>query len=184
MFKTSYAGEPFQALSAKLAHEGVHQDKDDNQNEEIAANTIETMVYAQQLEVDPSIANNGTTLIKADNEKLLAILDSGKALFPRVGIQQGAIMNNTAGVFAGTSVSGGAYVSFEDYIRRGYDARGFGNFNSNGNATLDAIVKNMTLLVKTNTFNATLISDIDANQQIITDKSAITLAGILKLTVA
>ena len=44
LFKTSYAGEPFQALGAKLAHEAVHQDKDDNQNQEVVANTIETMV--------------------------------------------------------------------------------------------------------------------------------------------
>ena len=185
LFKTSYAGEPFQALGAKLAHEGVHQDKDDNQNEEIVANAIETMVYAQQLMVDSSIANAGTTLIKSDNDKLLAMLDSGKALFPRVGILGGSLKNNTNGVFSGSgAISGGSYVSFENYIRRLYDARGFANLSSSGNPTLDAIEKTISLIDKSNTFNTTLINDIDANQQIITDKSSIALAGILKLTIA
>ena len=97
----------------KLAHEGIHQDKDNNQNEEIVANTIETMVYAQQLTVDSSIANAGTTLIKSDNDKLLAMLDSGKASLPHVGILDGSLKNNTKGVFAGSAaISGGSYVSF------------------------------------------------------------------------
>jgi hypothetical protein len=39
-------------------------------------------------------------------------------------------------------------------------------------------------LSKSNTFNQTLLNDIDANQQIITDKSAIALAGILKLGIS
>jgi len=184
LFKTSYAGEPFQALSAKLAHESVHQDSDDNQNEEVVANTVETMVYAQQLLVDSSFATAGTTLIKSDNDKLLALLDSGKALFPRVGILQGAVKNETEGVFSGSSIAGGAYVSFEDYIRRLYIARGFGAFDSSGNPTLNSIIENMTNKNKNNSFNATLISDIDANQQIITDKNSLVLAGILKLTLA
>jgi hypothetical protein len=184
LFKTSYAGEPFEALSAKIAHEAIHQDKDDNLNEEVVANTIETMVYAQQLLVDSSYVSAGTTLIKADNDKLLAMLDSGKALFPRIGILAGSMKDTTGGVFKGSSIAGGAYMSFDDYIRRTYTARGFGEFNSNGNPTLDAIVKNATLLSKMNTFNSTLISDIDANQQIITDKNSLVLAGILKLTIA
>ncbi len=79
---------------------------------------------------------------------------------------------------------GGAYASFEDFIRRTYTTRGFGAFDSKGNPTLNAMVKNITLLKKASTFNATLITDLDANQQIITDKSALTLAGILKLTIA
>ena len=113
------------------------------------------------------------------------LLESGKALFPRVGTLGGAIRNSSAGIFVGAqSQSGGAYSSFENYIRRLYQARNFGNFDSVGNDTLAAMFTNITGVTKPVSFGNSLISDIDSGQQIITDKAAIALAGMLKLKVS
>lgn len=186
LFKTSYAGEPFQALSTWIAHEALHQDADAGQNEAIATNVVETMVWAQQLLVDSSYVNTNTALVKSENVKLLAMLNSGKALFPRVGMLGAALHNNKDGIFTGEKTqTGGAYVSYEDYVRRLYISRGFGTNSSKGNSTLNAMIDNINHTTKSySQFDATIFADVDANQQIITDRSALTLAGILKLTVA
>lgn len=184
LFKTSYAGDNFVALGAKLAHEACHQDSDDNLNEEAVVNSIETIVYAQQLLVDKSISFNNTTLVKSDNTKLLALLNSGTTAFPHVGLSKAPLHTYKAGVLPGANNVGGPYQSFINFERRAYMARGFSDFASVSNPTVDAMYANITGKATVHgNFDAKLISDIDKNQIVISDKNAVRLAGMLKCKV-
>ena len=184
LFKNFYTAEPFQALSARVAHEAVHQDTAIGQQEEIGAGAIETFVYAQQMLVDASFVSAGTALVKSENDRVYAMLESGRGLFPRVGLLDAAIRNSSAGIFVdAASQTAGPFTSLENYTRRLAAAQNVQNFDTVGNPTLQAIYTNITGLTRNVSFSNSLISDIDAAQQIITDQRAITLAGLLKLTV-
>jgi hypothetical protein len=183
LFKTAYIGEPFQALGARIAREALQQDEASGQQESIVGSAIETVVYAQQMLVDSTFISTGTALVKSENDNVYAMLESGKGLFPRVGLLAGPIRNSSAGIFVNAaSQMGGAYTSFENYIRRLVTAKNVKNLDTLGNPTLQAMFTNLTGLTKSVSFSNSLISDIDATQQIITDQRAILLAGLLKLT--
>ena len=184
--KTAFTGDRFESLGAILAHEIAHQDLATGQSEELFTNTVETMVYAQQLLANKAIAQAGTQLVTDQNLRLLALLNSGDQLFPRVGTLQAPLLGNGNIFPNGNNISGGNYVSFDNYIRRVYQARGFNNVNSPGNA--QAVTESNNILLGTETatfeFSAARISLFDAGQQIITDKAAVKLATALKLKVA
>lgn len=193
LYKTSFQGESFIALSANLAHEAVHQDivgstedLPDGQNEEIFANTIDTIVWAEQLLVDSAPANDHTQLTTALNANLLAMLNSGTALFPRVGVYDAPHIGSQNIFPGGDSVAGGDYTSFEDYIRRTYAARGFADTDTTGNAYSRTVQNNITARTDTAAFNFSdsRITFYDNSQQIISDKNAVKLAAILDLQVA
>jgi hypothetical protein len=191
VFKPSFAGEPFQALGAILAHEALHQDLvgatpnlPNGQNEEIFTNVVETMVYAQHLLIDPSIAQAGTQLVTQQNGMLLAMLNSGAALFPRVGMLVGPILSGN--VFpGGNSFAGGDYTSFENYVRRIYAARNFNNTDTDAPDLARQIKNNIRQVNETGAFDfsTTQITQFDNSQQIITDRAAVTLAAALDLQV-
>jgi hypothetical protein len=187
MFRTKFSGEPFQALSARIAHEILRQDgpMHDGLQEDIAVNAVSTLVWAQQLLVDRGPAAVRSDLVRANNDRLLAMLQSGKALFPRVGIFNGAILNASDGVFPGAdSQSGGVFTSFENYLRRTYQNIGISNVDTAGNVSWTAFYQAITGKTSTPTFDTNALNDLDNSQQIITDKNAITLAGILRLNVS
>ena len=182
ILKPQFAGEPFQVLSAYLAHEALHQDADDGQQEEIIANSVENLVYAQQALVDGRFVSANTPLVKRENDKLLAMLNSGHAKAGLVGLSAGAVMPSV-GVFAGgVAQTGGPLQSFEDLVRREYVARNFGSYSTPTNDTLLAYYKNMTGTTKSVKFGDALIADLDANQKVITESNMMALAGLLKLT--
>jgi hypothetical protein len=187
LIKTSYQGESFIALSATMAHESLHQDAVNSQNEEIFTNVVETLVWAQQLAIDPSPANDGTRLVTDLNANALAFLNSGKALFPRVGTLVAPHIG-TQNVFPNgdTPADGqGVYTSFENYVRRIYAARNFGGGDTPA-PTLARLMANAATGRSDNSnfnFSQNRIELFDNSQQIITDRSAVQLAAILKLQV-
>jgi hypothetical protein len=181
-----FKGEPFQVVSAFLAHEALHQDKSLALEEEEIATTVETMVYAQQASVDSSFIASGTALVANENEKLMALIQSGRTIFPYVGLKDAPIRNASSGVFPGQkAISGGNYTSYDNFIRRTYIARGATSGVTAGNALLDKYYTNITgkspVDVK---FNTTLVDDIDSFQAPVGTKLAIQLAGALKLGLA
>jgi hypothetical protein len=188
LVKPSFRGEAFQVLSAYLAHEALHQDTVGKLQEETIANVCETLTYAQQALTDSTFLSNGTTLVVGENEKLYALLESGRAIFPYVGLLNGPIHSSAGGIFVGgkTPASGGAYTSYIDFIERSYKARGATNGDTATNALMSSYYTNITgkKVVTTLKFNDALIADIDSFQQIISTKQAISLAGSLKLTLA
>jgi hypothetical protein len=195
-----YAGEPFQVLSATLAHEILHQDASTNsssgttpssQDEEIIANAVETIVYAQQLLIDPSPAGNATALIVRTNTRLLAMLNSGDKLFPYGGILQAPALKNNGNVFVGAKANPGNFGgtgtvrSFENWIRREYVFRGFSAGGTNTNPTAVAILGNIfgTTKVNLTLFGTGVENLLDTQNTILTDTTYVRLASALKLTI-
>lgn len=193
LFKSIFQGESFQALSAIITLESLRQDVSSTTNlpdglqEDIFVNTAATMVWAQQLLVDKTLAAAGTQLVTDLNARLLALLNSGKALFPRVGLLNAPILGGQDVFVNGVNPTDGqgAYTSFENYIRRIYAARNLADVDTAANPLARDIQNNIngTNLQTVGTFSNARLSTLDGNQQIITDRNAVTLAAILKLQV-
>ena len=191
LFKTSFKGESFLTLAPFLAHEALHQDLvgadptlPDAIPEEEFANSVETYVWAQELVNSPAVAAAHTELSTHLNADLLAMLNSGLALFPRVGeatapINSGNALPKSSPTAGGTS----AFLSFEDYTERTYAARNFSNATTTANPYALQVLNNITLGSATTlaTFSQSAIDQMDANQQIISDKNAVALAHVLRL---
>ena len=188
LYKSSYQGESFITLSANIAHEALHQDgaQIDGQNEEIFANVVETLVYAEQLAIDPTPAKAGTQMATTQNTLLLAMLNSGTALFPRVGVYDAPIIGGQ-NVFSGgiTPTTGGEYTSFENYVRRSYAARSFLDNETPANALALQMQNTICARADANNFNfrKSRLDFFDASQQVITDRLAVRMAAALKLQV-
>ncbi len=183
--KPAFRGEHFVALSAILAHEATHQDATFTIQEEVVGNIFQDVVYAQQLDTDGTVAAEGTSLVKFLNTQQLALLNSGRTLFPITGTLQGPILNANRGVFPfGKSIPGGNYVSHADYNTRQYAARGGVSGTSPGNQTLETFLAKFTTDAPAGPFSYTLINRLDANLwPVLTNPMAIRIAQTLKLTV-
>jgi hypothetical protein len=188
LVKPAFRGEAFQVISAFLAHEALHQDGTISLQEETIATTMETMVYAQQALADSTFLSNKTTLVNTENDRLYAFIESGKAIFPYVGLQNAPIKNPAGGIFLGAKAqTGGVYTSYINYVNRQYQARGS---QSKPSTPGNQLLKDYYTAIKgtaapaTLSFNDSLITDIDQFQQIVGTKQAIALAGALKLTLA
>ena len=145
---------------------------------------MQTYVWAQQLLVDPSVASVRTDLVRMNNDRLFAMLNSGKFVFPRVGIENVPLLDPAGGIFPGADPqTGGVFTSFEDYMRRTYQNIGIGNANTPGNVSWTADYQAITNTNIVHTFAQSALNDLNKKQVVNTDKLAITLAGILRLTV-
>src|SRR5207248_908765 len=101
-----------------------------------------------------------------ENEKLMAMIQSGRTIFPYVGVLNAPIRNASAGVFPGQkATTGGVYTSYDDFIQRTYKARGATDGITAGNPLLDKYYTNITGKAPVNIlFNQALIADIDSFQ--------------------
>ena len=79
-------GEPFAVLAPLLAHEGFHQDLSVGIDEEVIATYLETLVWAEHVLADPSLARLDTSKVRRANTMLLVALNSGGRSFPEVGL--------------------------------------------------------------------------------------------------
>ncbi len=196
--RPTFAGEDFRALSAVLAHESLHQDlpgsqdpsgtPPSSQDEEVIANTVQATVYIQQALVDSSFVGNGTSLVNKINEQVIALLNSGKGLFPYGGIYKAPALTNDGNVFPGAKTDPGSFgnnttvKSIEDWVRREYVSRGFTAGATASNPTAQAILKNIV----GPTGNFTLLGNevqrfLDTRNTILTDQTYIRVATLLKL---
>jgi len=146
-------------------------------------------VLAQQAETDPSFLSNGTALVNTENEKLAAFLQSGRAIFPYVGLLQAPALHSATGVFPGQVApadSQGVYTSWQNFVARSYQSRGAVSTTTPVNPTFDLYYKNITGKTAAGTlaFNDALIADIDSFQQIVGTHDAIVLSGKLGLGIA
>jgi hypothetical protein len=80
-------GEPFVVLAPLFAHEGLHQDLSVGLSEEIIATYLETLVWAEHVLADPTLARLGTSKVRRANTLLLIALNSGGRSFPEMGIR-------------------------------------------------------------------------------------------------
>jgi hypothetical protein len=189
VFRPEFKGEPFQVLSAWVAHEALHQDNTFGLQEEVAAVTFGTLINAEQAQVDNSYLKGQSVLVNKENDKLLALLNSGQTIFPYVGVLDGPNLNKSGGVFAGQvtpSDGGGVYKSFNDYIKRLYIARGSPSGNSPGNALLNSYYNTVTgkTAAANMQFSDSIITDIDAFQSALGTKAALGIANVFRLKLA
>ena len=189
VFKPQFRGEPFQVLSGWVAHEALHQDNTFTLQEEVAADTFGTLAIAQQAQIDASFISAGTTLVNRQNQYLLALLNSGRTIFPYVGVLSAPMLNAASGVFNGqkpASDGGGVYASFNDFVRRGYIERGSIDNTAPGNALLEQYYTAVTNKPATTgmLFSTSIISDIDSFQTPLGTRGAIVIAQALKLALS
>jgi hypothetical protein len=78
--------EPFVVLAPLFAHEGLHQDLAVGLDEEVIATYLETLVWAEHVLADPSVARIRTAKARRANTMLLVALNSGRRSFPDVGL--------------------------------------------------------------------------------------------------
>jgi hypothetical protein len=189
IFRPEYDGEPFQVLSAWVAHEALHQDNDFKLQEEVIANTIGTMVNMQQAQADPGYLRVGSKLVNKENEKILAWINSGRAIFPFPGVKTAPMLKKAQGVFIGgkpAADGGGVYTSYEDYLRRLYIARGSVSGNTAGNAVLNDYYVKLTgkSLPSNLQFSDQIMTDIDQFNNYVGPREAVRVANALKLGLA
>ena len=190
IFKPEFKGEPLQALSAWLAHEAIHQDTSIGLQEEKVGTLVEVLIYAQQANTDPNFLKAGSKLVNYENEKLAAFLNSGRAIFPYVGLLDPPnTLSDAAGVLPGSkadSDGNGVYTSFDNFIGRQYIKRGAVSQQTTGNALFKVFYTGITGKTAPTTlnFNDALIADIDSFQQVVGTKAAIVLAQQLKMGLA
>jgi hypothetical protein len=182
--RPEFQGEPFQVLSAWLAHEALHQDNNFSLQEEVVASTFGTLVNAQQAAVDSSYLKTPSKLVNQENENLLALVNSGRTIFPYVGALTAPMLNASMGVFPGQkTTSGGNYTSLDDFLRRQYIARGAVNGNTPGNALLEQYYTSVTGVKPPAglEFSDAIITQIDAFQSPVGTHTAILIAQALRL---
>lgn len=183
-----FAGESFINLSAVLAHECMHQDVNDTIDEEYITNVVEATVRAQQLLIDSSAATTGTVLAARQNQRLLALLNSGDGLFPYGGTKEAPALSNQGNVFPGAKTlqdpSGNTATvkSFVDWVYWEYKTRGFNTGPTNTNTTAKTILA--TLFGANNNFTlfgSSVLTNTDKGNLILTDVTYVKLGIILKL---
>jgi hypothetical protein len=187
IIRTEFRGESFQVLSGFLAHEALHQDNPVNSlQEEIFATSVETFTVAQQADADQTFLGANTVLVNSENQNLLAMLNSGRTIFPYVGLEDAPMRHAAGGVFQGQkTVSGGNYSSYDDFIRRQYVARGAVSGSSVGNALLNKYYTAITGAAAPAglAFNESLIQTVDSFQSPIPTKLAMRIAQAFKLRI-
>jgi len=182
LFKTSLQGEPFQVLATFLAHEALHTDNPNSQNEEIFANYVQTSVWAQNVLAQPSIVGAGTQLVTENNLLLMAALNSGDALYPRSRVKNAPLIGGQ-NVFPNANVPSTTYTSYQDYVRKIYQARNFGGGNTNAPPVATTYSNLITGRADTGTFtfSTARFDTFDNSQQILSDRASVQLAGALRL---
>jgi hypothetical protein len=188
VIRTEFRGEAFQAISAWLAHEALHQDNPTTSlQEEMIATTVGTMVYGQQIDGNPDFTADGTQLVNIENEKLLAFVNSGRAIFPYVGIKDAPMLHASGGVFQGQkAVSGGNYTSYDNFVRRYYLSRGAVSGNSPGNDLFNKYYTAITGAAAPASlgFGEGVLTTFDNFQAPISTRLAVKIAQVFKLRVS
>ncbi len=181
----SYKGEPIEAVGAVLAHEVMHQDNVNGQQEEVVANTARAMVWSEQLLLNPSLANKNTLAVRGNNTVSLALLNSGNNGYPKVGItsapqiQTGATTPKSK-VFVGGNEN---FVSLDNFTRTFSAIAGEQDIDTAGNSYLTAFVSKVNKSnVSNNGFTRSTRDSIDKNQALISNTDALMLSNILKLS--
>lgn len=197
LVRDTFSGESFEALSAILAREALHQGTVANPNgntsdaieSEVVDNAVANTVYAQQLLTDPTPAGNGTKLVTYLNTQLLALLNSGQKLFPYGGINAAALLTTPANVFIGAVSDPGGFgnstpvTSFADFIRRDFTHRGLNSGAISSTPYAVTVLKNIVGSSGDFTqLGANVETYLDTRNTILTDVAYIKLATALKLT--
>lgn len=154
-------------LGVALAHEALHQDGADNSKEELVANSVESLVYGQQLLASPSLASSGTELARRFNTKLMARVND------RDANGNLRLLSSPGNLYPG----GTALQSFsQPFSPLGADTP--------GNPYLDSVISKITGQPASNIgFSDAAVNLLDQNQKLLSPAEVVGLAAILRLQI-
>jgi hypothetical protein len=181
----SYKGEPIEAIGAIFAHEVMHQDNVNGQQEEVLAQTARAMVWSEQLLLTPSLATRNTEAVRGNNTFSLSLLNSGNNSYPKVGITSAPQIQTGANPVKSKVFVGGdeRYVSLDNYARLAAASAGVQDVDTAGNSYLTNFLSKVNKSnVSNNGFSRSTRDSIDTNQKLITNSDATRLASILRLS--
>lgn len=193
-FASDYGGESFVALSGRMAREIMHDDSatnhNDKQSEEVAANFVESVVYAQQIVEDFTYAQKGTTYTLYQNYHLYTLLNSGDRQFPRVGTSVAPLKGSTSdssnvanpGFTGNSDYAFANSPSFDATVRSKYDGR-ISPGTTSMNALQATILNNITgnKYTSSTLFDDNLLKSIDTTQDTLGDAFVMRVARVLQL---
>lgn len=171
VFNERFQYQDFRLLASIMAHEALHRDFTVSDKEELIANAMDTLIYAQFLLENPDLATSGTELARANNTELMARINTRDANGNlRLFTSQGNIFpGDTSNVFV-------------PYFAAYFEP--LGN-STNGNAVLKGQVRNVvgpnTTLPATVNFDDQTVLLLDSKQVVFTPTQLVRLATILKL---
>jgi len=173
--------EPFQAGSASVAHEGMHQDTLQGQNEEIAAKSVEINTWKQHLLMNSELASLGTRTTKGLSLQVLWELNSGKTGFPNPGIIQAPLLQDPPTVTPGSNFMDPSM----DVILRNVVYSAVPNVDTPGNSFLDRYLNTVTRGIDFqkfgNNFDLDSVNRLDNINRFYTSADNFRLLQILKL---
>lgn len=175
----------FEAIGAVIAHEVAHDDATNSRNEEVLIDLVRILVWAQVIRERPRLAKINDLGVRSNNTLLLALLNSGNAAYPRLGVTrapqiQRDSMQRESHVFVGGSEG---FLSFDNYVRTAAVLGGIPDIDTPGNPYLEDFVARATGLSGVGaSFSRTTRDFLDAHQQVLSNTQALQLARILRLT--
>ncbi|WP_373531433.1 hypothetical protein [Vampirovibrio sp.] len=171
-----YQYEDFRVLSALMVHEAVHQDNISTDTEELIADTIQNLVYGQQLAEDPSLAKVGTQMARSNNGKLISYInsrdsqgtmrifsDQGKIVMPKSTDRPQTSFSAFRGI---DSLEDAEFTPGDDYIKSALKAitgKDVPNPNIDGE-TLDLLDKNQHSLKPATILKIAKALDLDVGE--------------------
>ncbi len=170
--------EPFQTVSALMAHEAMHQDNIPGQNEEIVARVAEINTWKQQVLVNPELASINTPLARFNNLNLLMFENSGQS-FPQGGVFEAPLAQGTQDIVPNSDVINSR--SLEDFLRNvAYDD--VPNVDTPGNSYLNSFLRQGTRgrWQQSQGFNDNTVARLD-NTRFFTPQDNFRLLQILQL---
>lgn len=178
-------GEPIEAIGALFAHEVMHQDNINGQQEEVIAESARAVAWSEMLLLNPALASKNTPLVRANNSLSLALLNSGNGAYPQVGITSAPqIQRGSTPVDSKVFVGGSNFKSLDNYARTNAFLGGVQDIDTAGNQYLTDYLSKVSLTnnVTNNGFSRQTRDQIDVKQKSITNAEALKLAQTLKLT--
>lgn len=180
---TRHAGGDFRALAPTMAHEILHHDTLAEPIEELLANAIEPLVYAQFLLESPDLARQNTELVRRANTELVARLngrDAEGAL--RLLTSQGSILPESTredlqpyadGTIYCSPGDSDAYCETDDWAQAP---------TTPGSPELAALVSAITdTPAESRDFDYETVLALDGPQSLFSDDELVRLARILEL---
>ncbi len=182
---SAFKGEPIEAIGANFAHEVMHQDNVNGQQEEVLADTAKAIAWSEQLILNPGLANKNTASVRANNTLSLALLNSGNNGYPKVGITSAPqIQTGTTPAKSKVFVGGNEnFISIDNFTRTSAALIGIQDVDTAGNNYLSSFVSKVNKSnVGNNGFTRVTRDSIDKNQLVLNNSDALKLSSILKLT--
>lgn len=178
-------GEGIEVLGAVVAHEVMHQDSVNGQQEEVLAETARAVVWSEQMLINANLASKNTPLTRNNNTLALAMINSGNNAYPKVGvtgapqIETGATTPKSKVFVAGNE----NFISMDNYARTAAAVFGEQDVNTQGNSYLSSLVSKVNRFSTSNIgFSRTARDSIDKNQMAIGNAEALRLSVILRLS--